>query len=173
MTSNSWCLLLCCPTGRPCWQYHDLISHSVTISWPWTNQSLPYPNNAKHLVRKWQVSMTRSWVWTHGLLLIRPRARCMSDVECWRCRLTYMKCVRRLGGRKFSISAVGETKWRYVFGAERYAVRYYRIAIWQNKLRKILKSAHTKYLRAKGIVCGYGVFKGGSGGVAWLESISR
>ena len=31
-----------------------LISHSVTLSWHWANQSFPYPNNAKHLARKRQ-----------------------------------------------------------------------------------------------------------------------
>ena len=31
---------------------HDLIPHSVTLSWHWANQSLQYSNNAKHLARK-------------------------------------------------------------------------------------------------------------------------
>ena len=34
--------LLCCPTGKPGHQHHDLISHSVTLSWHWANQSLCY-----------------------------------------------------------------------------------------------------------------------------------
>ena len=33
-------------TGRPDRQHHDLISDSVTLSWNWANQSLPYSNNA-------------------------------------------------------------------------------------------------------------------------------
>ena len=40
-----------------------LKSHSVTLSWHWANQSLPYPNNAKHLARKWQVYIFKSSVW--------------------------------------------------------------------------------------------------------------
>ena len=41
-------------------QHHDLISHSVKLSWYWANQSLPYPSNAKHLARKGQGS-----IWCH------------------------------------------------------------------------------------------------------------
>ena len=49
---RSWC----------CWshwdhRHHDLISHSVTLSWHRAYQSLPYPNNAKHLARKRLVSI--------------------------------------------------------------------------------------------------------------------
>ena len=40
---------------KPGWQPHDLTSHSVTLSQHWANQSLPYPNNDKHLARKQQV----------------------------------------------------------------------------------------------------------------------
>ena len=59
-------------------QHHDLISHSVTLSWHWSNQSIPYPNNAEHLARKWQVSIlkvigfTQPSVWTHDLRHARP-----------------------------------------------------------------------------------------------------
>ena len=28
--------------------HHDLISHSITLSWHWANQFLPYPNKVKH-----------------------------------------------------------------------------------------------------------------------------
>ena len=48
--------LLVLPHERPGQQHHDLISHSVTLSWYWANQSLLRPNNAKHLARKQQVS---------------------------------------------------------------------------------------------------------------------
>ena len=30
------------------------------LSWHWTNHSLPYPNNAEHQDRKWQVSILKS-----------------------------------------------------------------------------------------------------------------
>ena len=63
-----------CPTGKPGCQHHDLIfysshhhhnliSYSVTLSWYWANQPLPYPNNAKHLARKQHVSILKSLVW--------------------------------------------------------------------------------------------------------------
>ena len=44
---------------------HDLISHSVTLSWHWANQALHCPNNAEHLASKWQqVSILyKSLVW--------------------------------------------------------------------------------------------------------------
>ena len=32
-----------------------LLSYSVTLSWHWTNQSLPYYNNAEHQAREWQL----------------------------------------------------------------------------------------------------------------------
>ena len=42
-------------TGRTGHQHHDLISHSVTLSWHSANQSLPYPNNTECLARRRQV----------------------------------------------------------------------------------------------------------------------
>ena len=58
------CLSLqCFPTGSLGRQHHDLISHSVTFSWYWANQSLPYPNNAECLARKRQVSIFKWLVW--------------------------------------------------------------------------------------------------------------
>ena len=45
------------PIGKSGRQHHDLISHSVTLSWHWANESLPYPDNAE------QVSILRSLVW--------------------------------------------------------------------------------------------------------------
>ena len=51
------------PNGKPGHQHHDLISHSVTVSWHRTNKSLPYPNNAKCQARKWQVSIFKSLIW--------------------------------------------------------------------------------------------------------------
>ena len=36
-----------------------MLSHSVTLSWRWANQSIPYPNNAEHQARKWQVSICK------------------------------------------------------------------------------------------------------------------
>ena len=49
-----------CPTGRPS---RHLISHSVTLSWHWTKQSLPYPINVEHLDRERQASIFKSLVW--------------------------------------------------------------------------------------------------------------
>ena len=46
-------------------QHHDLISPSITLSWPCANQCLPNSNinNAEHLARKRQVSIFLShWV---------------------------------------------------------------------------------------------------------------
>ena len=45
--------LLYCPTGTPGYQHnHDLILHSVTLSWHWANQPLPCSDNAESLARK-------------------------------------------------------------------------------------------------------------------------
>ena len=54
--------LLCCLTGTPGHQHHDMTSHSVIFSWHWTNHSLPYNDNAGHQVRKRQVSILTSMV---------------------------------------------------------------------------------------------------------------
>ena len=51
-----------CPTERPGCEHHYLIFHSVTLSWHWANQSLPCHNNLKHLARKRQVSILKSFV---------------------------------------------------------------------------------------------------------------
>ena len=53
----------CCPTWRPGHQHHDLISHSVTLSWHWANQFLTYSNNTKRQARKRQVAILMSLVW--------------------------------------------------------------------------------------------------------------
>ena len=42
---------------------NQAISHSVTLSWQWSNQSLLYPNNTKHLVRKQQLWHFKPLVW--------------------------------------------------------------------------------------------------------------
>ena len=44
------------PHREPGHQHDDRISHLFILSWRQANQSLPYPNNAEHLARKWQVS---------------------------------------------------------------------------------------------------------------------
>ena len=49
----------------PHWEM-NLISHWFTLSWHWANQSLSYPNIAKHLPRKRQVSIFKSLVWLDG-----------------------------------------------------------------------------------------------------------
>ena len=48
-------------------QHHDLISHSVTLFWPWGNYSFPYPINAEHLPMKQQVSVFKSLVWLNDV----------------------------------------------------------------------------------------------------------
>ena len=40
---------------------------NITLSWHWAIRSLPYPNNAERLARRWQVSIFKSLVWfDHG-----------------------------------------------------------------------------------------------------------
>ena len=50
-------------SGKPGRQHHDLISYSVTLSWHWANQPLPYPNNESAWLRKQQMSIFKSLVW--------------------------------------------------------------------------------------------------------------
>ena len=57
------CIVLPHWETRPPAPWHDMISHSVTSSCHWANQSLPYPNNAEHQFRKRQVSIFKSLVW--------------------------------------------------------------------------------------------------------------
>ena len=57
MGTNLWqCTLMVtlqyCLTGTPGHRDHDLLSHSVTLSWHLANQSLPYSNNVKHRARQ-------------------------------------------------------------------------------------------------------------------------
>ena len=40
---QSWWLYSAAPSGRPDSKHHDC-SHTVTLYWNWTNQSLPYPS---------------------------------------------------------------------------------------------------------------------------------
>ena len=65
MDTNLWlCTLIVtcwwCLTGRPDHQNHDLISHSVTLSWQWAEQSLAYSSNAE---RKWHVLICTWLLW--------------------------------------------------------------------------------------------------------------
>ena len=53
----------CCFTAQPGHPHHALLSLWVTLSWHWANQFLPYPNNAEHQAREWQVSILKSLVW--------------------------------------------------------------------------------------------------------------
>ena len=55
--------LQCWLMGTPVRQHHDLISHSVTLSWHWANQFLPSANNAEHQARKQQAWIFKSSVW--------------------------------------------------------------------------------------------------------------
>ena len=53
------------------WQYSimlshretNLISHSVTLSWHWANQYLPYPSNAQFQARQRQVYIVKLLLW--------------------------------------------------------------------------------------------------------------
>ena len=60
LTSDSvhlWLLYSSAPLRNHAAQHHELISHSVTLSWQWTNQPLSYPINAEHQARMRQVSI--------------------------------------------------------------------------------------------------------------------
>ena len=56
-SAQSWWLHSAAPLGKSGHRHHDLISHTVTLSWHWAKQSLPYRNKAQHLTRKQQVSI--------------------------------------------------------------------------------------------------------------------
>ena len=48
LTSDSALMvILYCPIGKSGQQHHDLITHLVTLSWHWANQSLSYPINSE------------------------------------------------------------------------------------------------------------------------------
>ena len=55
-STHPWRLLEFCSTGKSGHQHHDLIFHSVTLSWHYANQSLLSPINTKHQGRKRQES---------------------------------------------------------------------------------------------------------------------
>ena len=61
--AHSWWLYSAASLGTPGHWHYDLLSHSVALSWCWDNQSLAYPNNAKHQAWKWQVYILKSLVW--------------------------------------------------------------------------------------------------------------
>ena len=63
---------------KPGCQHHDLISHSVTLSWNWANHSLPSPNNAERLANKRQVSILKL------LGLTRPMSFRFPDLPKWK-----------------------------------------------------------------------------------------
>ena len=62
-TVHTYSSFIVLPTGRPDCQHYAPLSHSVTLFWIWTNQSLPYPNHFEHLARKRQVYIVMSLVW--------------------------------------------------------------------------------------------------------------
>ena len=43
-------MAILCPTGRSGCHHYFPIPDTYKLSWHWTNQSLPYPNNAEHQV---------------------------------------------------------------------------------------------------------------------------
>ena len=44
-------------SAAPLGKHHDLISHSVSLSWRWAKQSIPYPINAEPQARTRQISI--------------------------------------------------------------------------------------------------------------------
>ena len=50
-------------TGKSEHWHHVPISHSITLSWYWANQSLPYPNNAECQARTRNYQFCKSLVW--------------------------------------------------------------------------------------------------------------
>ena len=103
--------LYCCLTGTPGREHHDLLSHSVTLSWHWAKKSLPYPNNAERPSRKRQVSIWKSLVWlvqvsnprlrtrTRDLLILRsPKTgvMCGADGICCVCINCHMSKPRNM-----------------------------------------------------------------------------
>ena len=58
----SWSQLKCTLKAALVSHHYDPIPNSVTLSWHWANQSLPYTNNAEGLTRKWQVSIISHWL---------------------------------------------------------------------------------------------------------------
>ena len=50
---HSWQRYSAAPLENQTAWTHDLISHTVTLSWHWSKQSLPYLIITEHLARKW------------------------------------------------------------------------------------------------------------------------
>ena len=76
---SGWVLTFCSVRLWRLYSASSLISHLATLSGLWANQSLPYPNNAEGLAKRWQVSILKSLVWLDqnskweiGALLIQP-----------------------------------------------------------------------------------------------------
>ena len=53
-SAHSWWLYSAASLGH---QATGTMTCYLTLSWHWANQSLPYPNNAKHYAKKGQVSL--------------------------------------------------------------------------------------------------------------------
>ena len=60
-----------------CW-YHDNISHSVTVSWHWTNQFLSYYINVKCTAGKHQFCKLLIWLYCEWNF----RFSCMGGMRC-------------------------------------------------------------------------------------------
>ena len=88
-SSHSWWLYRAALLGHHMTS-HDLLSHSVSLFWHWTNQSLPYPNNAEHWARKWRVSILKSLVWLDQV------KKCEGRI--WTCDLRISRSPRMGGG---------------------------------------------------------------------------
>ena len=72
-SAHSWWPVWCFPTWKPGCQHHQLISHSVTLSWQWTSPcpTLIMPStwlgsNKCHSIL---IGLTKLCVWTHDLPL--------------------------------------------------------------------------------------------------------
>ena len=62
-------------------EHHDLLSHSITLSWHWTDQTLSYPNNSELQARKQQVSILKPLVWLDQVSNLRVTLGNASDVK--------------------------------------------------------------------------------------------
>ena len=100
---NSWQLYSATPLGN---QHYDLISHSVTLSWHWANDSLPDLNNVECLARKWQVSIFKSLVCLDHGLNLRCSDSPISQIGRWRSTHSAIPSWREEDKKKTSVGIV-------------------------------------------------------------------
>ena len=120
-------------------QHYNLICHSVTFSWHWATQSLPYHNNAKlqakklHLVHKYQFQshwFESTRVRTHDVEIPSISQKRRLTLHYIRhpvllfCRTTWYECnyisseySTRVMGKKIPIRVKQQNKyWKYTIG---------------------------------------------------------